>query len=430
MKLKPYPKYKDSGVEWLGDVPEEWGVKKLKYATENLDNIRVPLSAEERGQVEGSYPYYGATGIIGYVSDYLFDGEYLLIGEDGAPFFLENEDVAFTAKGKFWVNNHAHILKTYENSDIRFVMHSLNCVDYKEYITGSTRDKLTQSDLSCIVIPLPPLPEQQAIVNFLDQKTTKIDELIKKNGKLIELLKEKRQAIISHAVTKGLDPNAKMRDSGIEWMGEVPEGCEVRKLKYLTTEKFKNGIFKKKEFYGSGIKLINVFDVYRQDFYIEIESLDRVEVTSQEVQTYSVKAGDIVFVRSSLKLEGVGASACVPSLSEPLLFECHLVKLQPSSKIIPEYLINFLNSSIVRQRLIALANTVTMATLGQSALTNIEVELPPIFEQQAILKYLKNETAKIDELIKKIQSQIEKLKEYRQTLISNVVTGKVRVDES
>jgi len=199
--LDPKVKMKDSGIEWLGEIPEGWTVRRLKYVAQNFDNVRVPLSAEERGQVEGSCPYYGATGIIDYVNDYLFDGEYLLIGEDGAPFFSENEDVAFIAKGKFWVNNHAHILKTYENSDIRFIMHSLNCVDYKEYITGSTRDKLTQSDLSCIVIPLPPLLEQQAIANFLDQKTVRIDELIKKNERLIELLKEYRQALISNVVT-------------------------------------------------------------------------------------------------------------------------------------------------------------------------------------------------------------------------------------
>jgi len=180
--------------------------------------------------------------------------------------------------------------------------------------------------------------------------------------------------------------------------------------------------------------LINVFDVYRQNFYIDFDSLDSIEVTKKEFQTYSVKAGDIVFVRSSLKLEGVGvegvgASACVPSLSEPIIFECHLVKLRASYKIIPEYLINYLNSSVVRQRLIALANTVTMTTIGQTALTNLEVEIPPVSEQQAIVEFLKNETAKIDELIIKIETQNEKLKEYRQSLISNVVTGKVRVVE-
>ena len=109
--MKRYPAYKDSGIEWIGEIPEGWGVTRIKHVTANYDHARVPLSSEARGQVQGMYPYYGATGVIDYVNDYLFDGEYLLIGEDGAPFFVENENVAFIAKDKFWVNNHTHVIK-------------------------------------------------------------------------------------------------------------------------------------------------------------------------------------------------------------------------------------------------------------------------------------------------------------------------------
>ncbi|MBU1782850.1 restriction endonuclease subunit S, partial [bacterium] len=297
--MKKYPKYKDSGIEWLGEIPEGWEVKRLKYATENLDNIRVPLSAEERGQVEGSYPYYGATGIIGYVNDYLFDGEYLLIGEDGAPFFLENKDVAFTAKGKFWVNNHAHILKIYENSDIRFVMHSLNCVDYEKYITGSTRDKLTQSDLSRIIIPFPPFSEQQSIANFLDQKTSKIDELIKKNEKLVELLKEKRQAIISHAVTKGLDPNVEMKDSGVEWIGKVPEHWGVSPIKRIVDTPVTDGPHETPEILDEGVPFVSAEAI--RDNKINFER-KRGFISEYDHRRYSLKyhpkRDDIYMIKS------------------------------------------------------------------------------------------------------------------------------------
>src|SRR3989338_1067655 len=442
--MKRYSAYKDSGIEWIGEIPEGWGVKRLKYLLKSVESGSRESQEQEFNDVD-KIPSIGGehiswSGNIEFTDNKFVSKKYflrlkkgkiktgdVLLVKDGATIgktaFVKNEINAA-------INEHVFILRTNNNFKDGLLYYNLVSDFTQDLINlfsrGAAQAGLPSDFVSNIFLLIPPEPEQTAIATFLDHKTAKIDELIKKNEGLIELLKEKRQAIISHAVTKGLDPNAKMKDSGIEWLREIPEKWEGRKLKHLTTEKFKNGIFKKKEFYGSGIKLINVFDVYRQDFYIEIESLDRIEVTSQEIQTYSVKAGDIVFVRSSLKLEGVGASACVPSLSEPLLFECHLVKLQPSSKILPEYLINFLNSSIVRQRLIALANTVTMATLGQSTLTSIEVELPPVFEQQAILIYLISETTKIDELINNILSQIAALKEYRQALISNVVTGKVR----
>lgn len=227
-----------------------------------------------------------------------------------------------------------------------------------------------------------------------------------------------------------LRPYPKYKDSGIEWLGKIPERWEVKKLKHVTDRKLKNGIFKKKEFYGSGIKLINVFDVYRHNFQIDFDSLDRIEATTQEIHAYSLKSGDILFVRSSLKLEGVGASAYVSNLVEPAVFECHLIKIRPTFVILPEYLISYLNSSIVRQKLVALANSVTMATLGQSALSNLEIQLPPMSEQQKIVDFLKKETTKIDEIISKVELKIDELKEYRQTLISNVVTGKVRASDT
>ena len=423
--MKRYPAYKDSGIGWLGEIPEGWEVKKLKYATENLDNIRVPLSAEERGQVEGSYPYYGATGIIGYVNDYLFDGEYLLIGEDGAPFFLENEDVAFTAKGKFWVNNHAHILKTYENSDIRFVMHSLNCVDYKEYITGSTRDKLTQSDLSCIVIPLPPLPEQQAIASFLDQKTAKIDELIKKNEKLIELLKEKRQAIISHAVTKGLNPNAKMKDTGVEWIGEIPEGWGINKIKYTSYVKGRIGWhgLQSDEFIDEGPYLVT-----GTDFINGAVNWDTCYHISEEryIQDpyIQLKENDLLITKDGT----IGKVALVTKLPDKATLNSGIMLIRPETEDYhTDFMYWILNSKVFSEYIEYTKTGSTVQHLYQETFENFIFPVPNIFEQKNICDYITNKTSQIDKTIKKIESQIATLKEYRQTLISNVVTGKVRV---
>ena len=168
-KLPPYPVYRPSGVEWLGDMPAHWEVKRLAWLTECLDGQRVPLNAQERNSMSGKYPYWGANSIVDYIDRWLFDEELVLLGEDGAPFFDGNREVAFAVNGKIWVNNHAHVLRPKPQVHPKFLASVLNCVDYRAFIDGSTRDKLTQGDMNTIPIQFPPLPEQRAIAGFLDR---------------------------------------------------------------------------------------------------------------------------------------------------------------------------------------------------------------------------------------------------------------------
>lgn len=159
--LDPNVEMKPSKMAWIGKIPCHWQTTKIKYLTENLDGKRIPLSSEVRSGQKRTYPYYGANGVIDYVEDYIFEGDYILIGEDGAPFFAKKKDVSFLANGKCWVNNHCHVLRNIGASEARFVVYCLNAVDYTHYITGSTRDKLTQADLNRIEIAMPSLPEQR-----------------------------------------------------------------------------------------------------------------------------------------------------------------------------------------------------------------------------------------------------------------------------
>ena len=178
--------------------------------TENLDGKRIPLSGEIRSGQKRTYPYYGANGVIDYVEDHIFEGNHILIGEDGAPFFDKKKDVSFLVGGQFWVNNHCHVLKNIGASEARFVVYCLNATDYAEYITGSTRDKLTQADLDRITIPMPPCLEQAQIADFLDHKTKQIDELRANEEQTIKLLKEYRQSLISEVVTGKIDVRGEM----------------------------------------------------------------------------------------------------------------------------------------------------------------------------------------------------------------------------
>lgn len=168
-----------------------------------------------------------------------------------------------------------------------------------------------------------------------------------------------------------------------------------------------------------------MFDVYRGDFSVDESTLERVEADELEARRYAVSPGDIFFVRSSLKLEGVGKSACMLELSEPAVFECHLVRLRPSlTAVLPRFLINFLNSTPATNRLIALANQVTMTTIDQDKFKSLEVPVPPLPEQRAIATFLDRETGRIDELIAKKQRLIELLAEKRTALISHAVTNR------
>ena len=203
--LDPDVPIRDSGIEWLGQIPAHWDVMPLKRVTECLDGQRIPVNAEERARMQGEYPYWGANGVLDHVDDWLFDEPLVLLGEDGAPFFERHKPVSFFVEGRIWVNNHAHVLRARSDVVPRFLMHVLNTVDYRAFIGGTTRDKLTQDSMRAIPAQLPRPKEQQDIADFLDRETAKIDALIAKVQEAIARLKEYRTALISAAVTGKID---------------------------------------------------------------------------------------------------------------------------------------------------------------------------------------------------------------------------------
>jgi len=170
------------------------------YVLNFHNNIRVPLSSEERGKRNGEFRYYGSTGIIDYIDDFLFDGEYILIGEDGSNLKLRTYRLSNVVSGKFWVNNHSHILSS-KNGSNHYYSHLLELTDFTNFITGSTQPKITMENLKIVPMITPPLTEQIEIVEYLDSKTKEIDDLVQLEQKKIDLLKEYRQSLISEVVT-------------------------------------------------------------------------------------------------------------------------------------------------------------------------------------------------------------------------------------
>ena len=198
--LNPNAKMKDSGVEWIGEVPEHWEILPYRYLFYNLDKLRMPITADQRSRNNPQYDYYGASGVIDKIDYYNVDDKVLLIGEDGANLLMRNLPLIYKAEGKFWVNNHAHILKPIRD-DYDYLAYVMEAADYTLFITGSAQPKLSQANLNCVKLPIPPLEEQKAIVDYLSKRTSKIDEAIKESNNMISLLQERKQIIINEVVT-------------------------------------------------------------------------------------------------------------------------------------------------------------------------------------------------------------------------------------
>jgi type I restriction enzyme S subunit len=193
---------KNSGIEWIGEIPEHWEVRKLKYVCKNLNNRRVPIEATIRGRMSKRvYDYYGSTGIIDKVDDYLFDEPTIIIAEDGANLLLRNIKLIYLADGKYWVNNHAHILTTINGNDRFFIANVLEMLDYTIFISGAAQPKLTKEKLMNVEILIPPISEQYYISLFVKNQSQKIDTAIELQQKQIEKLKEYRMSLIDSVVT-------------------------------------------------------------------------------------------------------------------------------------------------------------------------------------------------------------------------------------
>ena len=429
MSFPAYPKYKDSGVEWLGQVPEHWGMVRLRYITECLDGKRIPLNSSERADKQGAIPYWGANCIVDYVDESLFDEELVLLGEDGAPFFDSTKPVAFLSNGPIWPNNHVHVLRTKTTCFASFLVNVLNTTDYSQFIDGSTRDKLTQGQMGSIPLLLPPLAEQRAIASFLDRETSKIDALVAAQRKLIALLKEKRQAVISHAVTKGLNPDAPMKDSGIEWLGMVPEHWRVITVRRLIS-RIEQGRSPQCDAGPAGDNEWGVLKtgcVNRGKFNSsENKALpDQSEVHPE----FEVKRGDVLMSRASGSLDLVGATAFVYETRSRLMLSDKTFRILLVENTDAEYFVAVFNSRPMRAQIEqsisgaeGLANNLPQAKLRDFALC-----VPPVKEQRMIAADIMRRLLEIDALTAEAGRAVDLLQERRTALISAAVTGKIDV---
>jgi len=426
MKYKPYPNYKDSGIKWIGEIPEGWKILPIKGICE-LGRGRV-ISNEEIGENEGAYPVYSSqtinNGEMGRTNTYNFSGEYVTWTTDGA-----NAGTAFYRNEKFNCTNVCGTLKKRNNRIyMKLLPYILNHIT-KYYVRYDINPKLMNDMMARIEIFLSPLTEQIVIANFLDKKIARIDALIEKDKKLIALLKEKRAALINNSVTKGLDPNANMKDSGTEWIGEIPEGWEIKKLKFVSDVYISN-VDKKIHSNEDSVLLCNYIDVYKNEFITS--NLDFMKATANiaQIKKLSINKNDVIITKDSETIEEIAIPALVSEDLKNIVCGYHLSIVRSyKEELIGQYLFRLFQSKKFSERFSINANGVTRFGISTYPIKNILILIPSKQEQIAIAEYLDKNTLKIDKTIHKIQRKIKLLEEYKKSLIHHTVTGKVDVRE-
>ncbi|WP_271950289.1 restriction endonuclease subunit S [Microcystis aeruginosa] len=435
-KWQPYPTYKDSGVEWLGAIPEHWEVKKCKQLS------LIKRGASPRPIDDPSF--FDDDGAYSWVriSDVTASNKYLETSEQKLSELGKSKSIALEP-GELFVSICATVGKPIitnikccihdgfvyfpflkENREYLFYIFSGGEL-YKGVGKQGTQLNLNTDIIGDIKLPIPPLPEQQKIAEFLDQETSKIDKLITKKERLIELLKEKRTALISHAVTKGLNPDVPMKDSGVEWLGEIPEHWEVKRLKFLITESLKYGANESAQLEDKDCpRFIRITDITEDGLLKE----DTFRSLPKDIaKPFILKTGDILFARSGATF---GKSFMY---REQWGIACHagyLIRARLKlAEALPEFVSYFANSSVYWDWISSIFIQATIQNVSAEKYANLWMGVPDIQEQQKIAQFLDRETSKIDNLITKTRTSIDHLKEYRTALISAAVTGKIDVRE-
>ncbi len=440
---KSYPAYKDTGIVWLGNVPNSWGIKRIKHNTYVKGRIGWQgLNSDEYGDV-GVYLVTGTDFDKGRID---WDNCHRISEERYAedPYIqLQDKDLLITKDGtigkialvdklpdKATLNSGVFVTRPKTDDYITpFMYWVLNSNAFNVFIdytkTGSTIQHLYQQTFVEFSYPVPSLPEQQAIADFLDRKTAQIDTLIEKKQQQIDLLQEQRTALINHAVTKGLNPEVRMKDSGVEWYGSIPQHWDMKRLGRITSvimdidHKMPLAVEK-------GVPFLSAKDLLN-DGTLNFEN-DVKKISEEDFQKLSRKVQpqrhDIIYSRIGARL---GKARLVETDQKFLVsYSCCVVRVIEEMAL-PEYIRFIMDSEILLTEAKARTVGIGVPDLGLGEIAKFPIPLPPKPEQEAILEFLNKNDAKIKTGIKDISKQIDLLNEYRTALISEAVTGKIDV---
>ncbi|WP_439115209.1 restriction endonuclease subunit S [Hydrogenophaga sp.] len=432
-RYKAYSEYRDSGVEWVGANPSSWEVSPL-FSLASTDVLRNDDGAENnvlslsygriiRRDVEGNhgllpesfntYQLVEAGDIILRLTDLQNDKRSLRVGLATEKGIITSAYLKLTAKQKFLDRYLYRLLHSYDTTKVFYGM------------GGGLRQSMKFEEMRRLQMLCPSLDEQKQIADFLDHETAKIDALIEKQQRLIELLKEKRQAVISHAVTKGLNPKAPMKDSGVEWLGEVPAHWIVRRLKHSAA--LQSGIPKGKDLVGRmtiDVPMLRVANV--QDGYLDLTEVHAIPIEPSELERYSLKYGDVLMNEGGDN-DKLGRGAVWRSEIAPCIHQNHVFAIRPIA-IEPEWLDLVTRASYAKFHFYRVAKQSTnLASISSTNIKETPLLIPPEKERAGIISYVERQLKKFELLEEKSRLQIELIQERRTALISAAVTGKIDV---
>ncbi len=423
MTFLRYPAYKDSGVAWLGEIPAHWDAIRLKH-TANIINERLDAKPEDsiylglenietqtgRLLIEATAEQVESVVGVFQAGDVLFGKLRPYLAKVVLPDFSGVCTTELLA------------IRPSQRGYGRFLLYQLlskptiNLID--SYTYGSKMPRVNAEQISNTVFTLPPIEEQHTIAAFLDAETARIDTLVAKQVSLITTLQEKRRALISHVVTKGLDPAAPMKDSGVPWLGEVPKHWEILKTRRITIE-HKQGYYTEQSYIDEGVKLIRITDI-DDSANINFGNMPFVQVTPDSEDAFSVGQGDFLFARSGT----IGRFGIV-QYPERSVFASYLIRFRFNAYT--EFLRYSFKSQAFQEGLLRLLHGGANHNVHAEDIKEQYITLPPISEQTAIADYLDQETAQIDTLITKAQEMIAVLREHRTALVAAAVTGQIDV---
>lgn len=428
--------YKNSDIEWIGDIPEHWKITKIKnefrVIPSNVDK-KIHDSEDEvklcnyvdvyyNDYIKSSIDFMIATATDNEIKKFNLLVDDIIITKDSEdPFDIAVPALVKETSSDLLCGYHLSFLRSVNNKILgAFLFWSLKDDSIVSQLhreaTGITRWAISSRNIKNSIFPFPPYNEQKAIAQYLNNATAKIDKIIELKEKQLKKLELYFKSKIHETVTKGF-PNTSPK----EW--------KETRLKSLSLDGLTNGIFKKNDQFGSGVKLVNVTDLYTEDNLICYDALERVICSNDEVRRFSAKDGDIFFVRSSLKLEGIGVSSLLEDSTENhTVFECHIIRFRPYPKFVnPKFLKYILNSVKIQGQFVAQSKTVTMTTIAQNSIASIKLTIPSLDTQKRLANYLDLLAERVYKSKTIISKQIETLKSYRKSLIHECVTGKKQI---
>lgn len=400
----------DSGIPWIGEVPEGWEFSKIKYhcTMKSGDNITA-LDISDNGE----YPVYGGNGLRGFYKIYNKNGNHILIGRQGA--LAGNVHLV---NGKFWATDHAVVVTLKNDVFINYFFRMLESMNLNQYaFDTAAQPGLSVSRIMNLNIVLPNLEEQHRIADFLDSKCSEIDTLIENLRARMESAKEYKKAVITEAVTKGLDKDAKMKDSGVEWIGEIPEGWKVVRFKHIASIK-------------SNLVQPDKYMKYPQIAPDNIEKDTGRLLSHQTVEESGIISGNHLFYRGQILYSKIR-----PNLNKltvaPFDGLCSADMYPIESKLPTLFMVySMLSTYFVSQVSLIIQDRVKMPKINQEELGEIKVVVPSQQEMLTIADYLDSKCSEIDALLQNYEDQITTLEEYKKSLIYEYVTGKKEVPEA